>query len=232
MQNTERLRRILDGTDGVIFDFDNIIVDSEPYHFEAYSRAFAKWNHVLDRKEYWREWTSKGGGAEGEIRRYNLDLDPDEVRRYKDPIYSAFCRSGEIGLVPAAEQVIRELDAAGYTLAIASGSYEQDIRAILKANGLETFFGAVVGKDGITRYKPDPETYVTAAGAIRMPPERCCAIEDAEKGIRSAKGAGMDVIIIETPITRGFDLQGADLTLGSMDELLTLLRLIRDPDNR
>lgn len=223
MNKAARLESILETTDAVIFDFDNIIVDSEPYHFKAYTQAFARWGHTIDREEYWLEWTSKGGGAEGEIERHGLGLDPDEVRRYKDPVYSAFCRSGEIRIFPASAEIIRLLDGAGLTLAIASGSYEKDIRAILEADGLAHLFRAVVGKDGIARYKPDPETYLAATAAIDIRPERSLAIEDAEKGVRSAREAGMRVIVIETAITKGFDLQGADLTCESPEELLALL---------
>lgn len=217
------LKKILDGKKAVIFDFDNIVVDSEPCHFEAYSMVFTRKGHSLNREEYWLEWTSKGGGAEGEINRHNLDLDPAEIRREKDPIYAEFCRSGRIRPFPHVIRIINALEAAGYIQAIASGSYESDIRAILSANGIEAIFSAVVGKDTITNFKPHPETYIKAAKKIGIPPGACVAIEDAEKGIKSARGAGMQVIVIETEITSGLELEGADLKLSSLEELSRLL---------
>ena len=108
-------------------------------------------------------------------------------------------------------------------LAIASGSYERDIRAILRANGLERRFAAVVGKDNVKRTKPHPETYLAAVERLGIPPERCLAIEDAEKGVTSAKAAGMRVILIETEITRDLGLGGADLSLSGLAELRDLL---------
>ncbi len=219
----ELLTRIINDKDAVIFDFDNIIVDSEQYHFEAYSRVFARRGHTLDRSEYWREWTSRGGGAEGEISRYNLHLDPDEIRREKDPIYSEFCRA-KIRPFPEVISLIEALKQAGFTLAIASGSYQHDIRTILTANGIEGYFSAVIGKDGVTKYKPHPETYLRAAEKIGIPPEKCLVIEDAEKGVKSAKDAGMEVIVVETPITRGFDFRAADLLFSSLSEFAELLQ--------
>ena len=146
------------------------------------------------------------------------------MRAEKDPIYSAFCRSGAIKPFAEASTVIDAFEKAGLVLAIASGSYERDIMAILRANGLEHRFGVVVGKDNVKRTKPDPETYLVAAGRLGIPPERCLAIEDAEKGVRSAKDAGMSVILIETEITKDLELGGADLTLSSLAELRDLLR--------
>lgn len=226
MDKARSLRETLDGRNAVVFDFDNIIVDSEPYHFEAYSRVFSKRGHKLERDEYWLEWTSRGGGAEGEIKRHGLEMDPREIRREKDPIYSQFCRSGAVAPFPEAIEVIELLSDNGYILAIASGSYERDIRGILSTHGIEDRFRAVVGKDEITNSKPHPETYLRAAENIGLDPRECLAVEDAEKGIESGRAAGMKVIVIETPITRSFDLRGADLKLENMAEFSRLLREI------
>lgn len=225
MTKSEILGRLLAGKKAIVFDFDNVLVDSEPYHFEAYDIVFSKRGHTLDRDEYWLEWTSKGGGAEGEIARYNLPMDPDEVRSEKDPIYSEFCRTS-IEMFPAAKEILSSLAGAGYTLAVASGSYERDIRTILASNRVEELFEAVVGKDNIAMTKPDPETYIEAARRLGIPPGSCLAVEDAEKGVRSAHGAGMDVIVIMTELTRALEIGGADLTLGDLDELGALLRTI------
>ncbi len=226
MTKSEILRRLLDGSNAVIFDFDNVIVDSEPLHYEAYARVFAKHGHVIDRDEYWLEWTSRGGGAESEIRRYKLDLDPAAVRAEKDPIYAAFCRSGAVRVFPEASRVVERLRRRGLAIAIASGSYEADIRSILRASGLEDAFAAVVGKDRIERWKPHPDTYLAAAAALGVPPARCLAVEDAEKGIRSAHAAGMSVILIETVITKQLRLSGAELAVEGLSELEALLREI------
>ena len=223
MDKSGILKSILAETGAVVFDFDNIIVDSEPYHYAAYAEVFGRRGHEIDREEYWLEWTSRGGGAEGEIARYGLDLDPDDIRADKDPLYAEYCRNGTVRPFPAALEIIGQLREAGYILAIASGSYEGDIRAILSAHGIEHLFSAVVGKDRIARTKPHPETFLRACESIGVAPNRCLAIEDAEKGIRSAKGAGMRVIVIETPLTRNLPLEGADLKLTDLDEFKSLI---------
>jgi len=225
-EGATKLKELLEGAKAVIFDFDNVIVDSERYHFEAYSRVFAELGHTLDRDEYWREWTSKGGGAEGEIKRYNLPFDPAEIRRKKDPIYSSFCRDGLIKPFPEAGEIIETLHGHGFKLAVASGSYEKDIRNILQSNGLLKFFSATVGKDDIKNYKPHPETYLKAAEALNIPPGLCIAVEDAEKGIKSAHDAGMSVILIKTEITRELNIGGADLKFDNLSEFKETLKAV------
>ncbi len=226
LNKIDTLRGLIARSSAAVFDFDNVIADSEPYHFEAYRRVFEKRGHVLDPSEYWREWTSRGGGAEGEISRHRLDMNPNEIRAEKDPVYAAFCRSGEIKLFFEALRVVDAFRRTGLVLAIASGSYEADIRAILRANGAEEIFRVIVGKDGIERYKPHPETYLLAAEELQTAPGACLAIEDADKGIKSAKGAGMSVILIETEITRDLHISGADLACADLGELHGLLEKI------
>jgi len=222
----ERLAGLLTAAEAVIFDFDNVIVDSEPYHFEAYRKVFAEEGHTLDQEEYWMEWTFRGGGAEGEISRHNLDLDPDYMRSKKDPVYSAFCDGGDIRVNPEAGEIITQLKRMGLTLAIASGSYTRDIMSIIRRNGLEDYFDAFIGKDLVSNTKPHPETYIQAAGSLDKPPSCCLAVEDAAKGIVSAHRAGMPVIAVETEITRGFDLEEADITFASLAEFADTLAAI------
>lgn len=224
MNSTDSLRNLLQGAEAVIFDFDNVLVDSEPFHYEAYARVFAKHGHVLDRDEYWLEWTSRGGGAEGEIHRYGLPLDASIIREEKDPIYSSFCRSGAIKPFPESKAILELLRSRGLILAIASGSYEEDIRAILRACAMEHYFSTIVGKDRIARWKPNPDTYLVTCRSIGIPPQRCIAIEDAEKGILSAHAAGMKVILVRTEITRNLEIPGAELEVCSLEELENLLR--------
>ncbi|MBN2185010.1 MAG: HAD family phosphatase [Candidatus Krumholzibacteriota bacterium] len=223
MDKSGTLRSILENSKAVIFDFDNVVVDSEPYHLRAYSAVFASKGHTIDTDEYWLEWTSLGGGAEGEIQRYGLDLDPDDIRREKDPIYSAYCSGGEIPVFPEALKIINSFALSGFIMAIASGSYEDDINAILSLNGISRLFASVTGKDGISKTKPDPETYIRALDRLGLSPRECFAIEDAEKGVISAHGAGMKVITVETAVTKGFDLSGADLNLSGLEELYSLM---------
>jgi HAD superfamily hydrolase (TIGR01509 family) len=216
---SEQLRGIVDGAAAVIFDFDNVIVDSEPYHYKAYSEVFARRGHTVDRDEYWIEWTSKGGGAEGEIRRHGLDFDPMEIRAEKDPLYSSFCESGEIPLFPDAVRIVELFISSGVRTAIASGSYSHDVKALISAHNIAHMFETVVGKDDSGKIKPYPEPYLLAAERLGLEPGRCFAIEDAEKGVISAHDAGMKVIVVETAVTRGVDIPGADLHLSGLGEL-------------
>jgi mannitol-1-/sugar-/sorbitol-6-phosphatase len=60
----------------------------------------------------------------------------------------------------------------------------------------------IVCADDVSRGKPHPEPYLTAANLVGYPPERCLAIEDARAGVEAARAAGMQVLGITTTMTR------------------------------
>jgi sugar-phosphatase len=50
--------------------------------------------------------------------------------------------------------------------------------------------------DDVSRGKPDPEPFRTAAVLLGQAPMRCLAVEDAPAGVASARGAGCSVLTV------------------------------------
>ena len=205
---------------GMILDFDGLIADSEPFHFKAYDAVFRKYGHALDPDEYWVEWTSKGKGINGEIERHNLKLDinPKEMRQQKFKLYSKFCQNGEIKLFPDAVEFIKNATKR-FRLAIASGSWGNDIRTILNRTGFEHIFPIILGKESTSREKPHPDIFLEAAQQLKLKPSECVVVEDALKGLYAAKAAGMPCIIVRNPLNTKIKFDGADWIADSLKML-------------
>lgn len=217
-----KLDALLNSCKGVILDFDGLIADSEPFHYKAYNTVFERYGHSLDPDEYWVEFTSKGKGIQGEIERYNLKLDvsPTTMREEKFELYSQFCRNGEIPLFPSARRFMEALRTR-FKVAIASGSWEHDIRAILEHAEAQHLVQTILGKaPGKRREKPHPDIFLQAAEELGLPPRECMVVEDALKGLQAAKEAGMPCVIVLNPLNRDIDFTGADLVVSSLDEFL------------
>ena len=216
------LKTLLTQCEGVILDFDGLIADSEPFHYRAYNEVFERYGHTIDAEEYWVEFTSKGKGIQGEIERYNLKLDvtPEEMRQQKFEIYSRFCQSGDIKLFPEARQFIESLKGR-FKVAIASGSWAHDIRAILKNENADSLIQTILGKKPPRPEKPSPDIFLEAARELDLPPAKCVVVEDALKGLTAAHEAGMSCIIVRNHLNQNIDFSGADLILESLSEFLT-----------
>ena len=70
----------------------------------------------------------------------------------------------------------------------------------------------------VKRPKPNAEIYVTAALAMRLPPTRCIAIEDAPNGIKAAKDACMKCIAVTNTFPPDM-LKQADRIVSSLEEM-------------
>jgi len=220
-----RLRSLLDNSKSAILDFDGLIADSEPFHYRAYNEVFEKYGHTLNKEEYWVEWTSKGKGIAGEIKRHNLKLnvDPVELRKQKFEVYSRFCQSGEIKLFPLAQSMAESLS-AHHKLAIASGSWVKDIRNILKNANSLNLFPIILGKESALREKPYPDIFLNAAEKLGCATSECFVVEDALKGLNAAKEAGMPCIILRNPLNRNINFYGAELIFESLEDFVKALK--------
>lgn len=60
----------------------------------------------------------------------------------------------------------------------------------------------------MSKLKPDPLIYSTAAERLNIDPSRCVVVEDSLVGLKAAKGAGMKCLITYTSSTAGEDFYG------------------------
>ena len=187
----------------VLFDFDGVLVDSEPLHFRAMRDALLAEGLTVDEEEYWRHLLAHDdrGAIRIALERHGVPYDGariEAVTRRKAEAYEALL--ADIPFFPGVKDLVRALHRE-VPLAIASGARRVEIEAILKAGGLRDAFEAVVGIDDVTRSKPNPEPYLTAMGrlAARAPglePGQCLVIEDSTPGIAAGLAAGMKVLAV------------------------------------
>jgi beta-phosphoglucomutase len=185
----------------VVFDFDGVLVNSEPLHFRALRDALQGAGITITEEEYLREYVAYDDRASIRIalERHGHDAGDDRVTGLAAAKAEVFERlMGETPFYPGARELVRGL-AAEVPVAIASGARREEIERILHAGGLRDAFVAVVGADDVERTKPHPEPYLRAYAQIAprasgLVPAECLAFEDTIPGIAAARAAGMKVI--------------------------------------
>ncbi|HJN03077.1 MAG: HAD family phosphatase [Nitrospinota bacterium] len=220
MDKGRKLKKLIQSRRGIIFDFDGLLVDSEPFHYKAYNAVFQEYGHTINQDEYWIEFTSKGKGAQGEIDRHKLKgLDPNKIRKKKFIVYSEFCRNGDICFFPLAARLIHSAELAGYKLAIASGSRNEDIRTILDLNGYGNTFHLIMGKESAQKEKPAPDIFIKTAEILGIEPDKLVVLEDAEKGLKASKEAGIPCVIVRNKLNQNLEFQDADFVCENLEEV-------------
>ena len=206
--------------DAVVFDLDGVIVDSEQVWDEVrqiytrevggtFTEAATRAMMGMSSPE-WSRYMSKSLGVPGTPEAINADILERMLERY----------AGAPPLIPGAVAAVRRI-AARWPLAIASSSNPELIEVVLRAAGIDSLFQATVSSQQVARGKPAPDVYLEAARMLGAKPGRCAAVEDSQAGIRSAKAAGMLVLVVPNPhFPPGDDaLAQADVVLGSIAEL-------------
>jgi HAD superfamily hydrolase (TIGR01549 family) len=144
---------------------------------------------------------------------------PDEIN--DAIVHRMLERYGDVPpLIPGAVEAGRRLGER-WPLAIASSSNPELIEVVLRAARLEELFGVAVSSQEVARGKPAPDVYLEAARRLGVEPTRCAAVEDSHNGIRSAKAAGMRVVVFPNIHFPPDDeaMAQADVVIESLDEL-------------
>jgi HAD superfamily hydrolase (TIGR01509 family) len=211
----------------LIFDCDGVLADTErDGHRPAFNQAFAEagLDVVWDEEEYGRR-LKIGGGKE---RIASLFDDPDGHRdeilalhKRKTAIYKEIVRSGALPARPGIARVVDEAIAAGWTLAVASTSAEESVRAVLEhavgAGNAARF--AVFAGDIVPAKKPDPAIYRLAIEELGIAPEDAIVIEDSRNGLVAAVGAGLRCVVTLSSYTVDEDMSEAVLVVPSLADV-------------
>lgn len=181
---------------GVIFDLDGVIVDSEPLHTQAWQELFDQMgygrNHGVDFAQYYGK--SDLALALDFCARHKPPWPLDQMLAWKQArLIELLRRQGR--LYDGLPELVAKL-ARRYRLAIASGSAQPVIDAVLQLGGLDRFFAARASSTEVPRGKPAPDVFLRAAQLLGLAPGDCVVVEDAPAGIEGARAAGMQVIAI------------------------------------
>ena len=192
----------------IVFDFDGVVVDSEPVHYQAFMEIGRGLGVAFDYQHYLQHYI--GFDDRDAIRTMlteagmpTADAHIAELRDQKQLVFEKLVGQGAAA-IPGAVELIDEAH-AHIPIAVGSGATSLDIELMLESLGRRDLFEVIVSADHVSRSKPDPATYRMAVEqlAARHPdlnlvPEDCLAIEDTAAGIESARGAGLMTLGITT----------------------------------
>ncbi|WP_421733493.1 HAD family hydrolase [Cellulomonas sp.] len=205
----------------VLWDMDGTLIDTEPLWIAAETELV---------EAYGGRWTHQDGltlvgnpmlvSAE-RLQERGVDLSLDAIVDFLNQRVAAGVAAG-IPWQPGAQQVLADLHDAGVPMALVTSSFRMLAEPFAAAVGM---FDVVVSGDEVSRPKPDPEPYLTAARLLGADIADCVAVEDSSAGIASAVASGARAVGIEVlqpvPPRAGLSriVSLADLTLAAFARL-------------
>ncbi len=180
----------------ILFDFDGVMAETENHHVAAWQRTLgamgwqvpdeiaARAAEVNDREFLTDLFTLRG-----------MPVDKvDEWVRRKQVLTVQLLRASP-RVYPGVVNLVRTLRTK-VRLAVVSGTWRENVEAVLAAAGLTDAFETIVGKEDVTEKKPSPEPYQLALKRLRLAAKSAVALEDSATGMASARAAGLRVIAV------------------------------------
>lgn len=217
--NTVFLTQNSHAIQGVVFDLDGVLMDSEWIAFRVWRDIAASHGGRLEER-----WFSAMSGETAEataalvMRVTGITYNITEATALAWKMVRERLRV-EIEPLPGSIELIHRLKDLGYGLAIASNSPADYIQNALTGLGVLNYFPVRVGINQVKQGKPAPEVYLLAAEQLGLDPQRCLAIEDSRVGVQAAASAGMRVIAVPHWRNQAFEFPGARRVYASLVEV-------------
>ena len=203
--------------EGVIFDLDGLLLDSEQVWDEAREELAkergGRWSDHAQRdmmgmsSPEWSAYMHDVIGLPEPPEEINVEVVRRLEERYRE----------RLPVIPGAQAAVERL-AERWPLALASSSNRELIDLALDLMGVAKYFKATVSSEEVARGKPAPDVYLEAARRLGVDAYKAAAVEDSRNGIRAAKAAGMRVVAIPNE-----HFPPDDETLGQADVVLESL---------
>ena len=202
----------------IFWDNDGILVDTEELYFDATRQILLTAGINLTREMYIEYFLIKGNGTWHLVKDKGFSADYiDNLRNERNNLYAGILQD-KCKVIEGAKDVLEELYGT-YKMGIVTSSRKMHFELIHRSTDLLKYFDFILTGDDYTSFKPNPDPYLMAVEKTGFQKDECIAIEDSERGLKSAKSAGIHCFVIPGGLTSAGDFSRADRILKSIREV-------------
>ena len=184
----------------VLFDMDGVLIEAKDWHFDALNDALVLFGMKISYDEHLAVFDGLPTRKKLQILSRTRGLPErlhDFINEYKqhrtmEMVYSR-CRP-----LFHPQYALARLKREGYHLAVCSNSIRSTVSAMMMRSALLESLDFFLSNEDVSKSKPDPEIYVTAAKRLGLAPSQCLVVEDNEHGIQAAVASGSHLLQVAT----------------------------------
>ena len=212
-----------------VFDLDGTMFDTEALYFRVASAVVGSRGRRFT-QEIMRAMIGRPG-HESRIAFQTMTGLKDPIDEVLAEIRERFNAEIDIAVqpTPGLFALLDRLGDRGIPCAVATSSRRAYAERLLVRHGLLDRFRFFLGAEDVTRHKPDPEIYRTAADRLGVPTDAVLVLEDTPTGLTAALRAGTFAVGIPHDQSPADDLRSARLVVPSLADP-ALLALLDPPD--
>jgi HAD superfamily hydrolase (TIGR01509 family) len=206
----------------IFWDNDGVLVDTERLYFAATRQILATAGINLTKEMFIEFNLIEGKGAWYLAKEKGMsETEIGDLRNKRNLLYSKFLED-ENTIIDGARDVLEALYGK-YIMGIVTSSRKDHFEIIHKKSGLLKYIDFSLTREDYSKAKPDPEPYLLAVKKSGCIYEECIAIEDSERGLKSARAAGIRCYVIPNGLTLGGNFEKAEKVLNDIKEVVSEL---------
>src|SRR4051812_29071627 len=198
--------------DGMIFDLDGTLIDSNAMHVEA-------WRIVLERHGYRiaedRIAAELGKGGDKLVPdllgRAADEKDGDALRKEQPQAFAGLAEARGIRVYPGAVELLDACRRRGLRTVLATSSNREQLNVAERASGVPWTerFDEVVNADDAEESKPAPDVVRAAVRKLRLSPAQCAMVGDRPFDAEASLHGGVVCIGLMTGVPSADVMRGA-----------------------
>lgn len=202
----------------ILWDNDGTLVDTEPLYYQATRELLLTLGVDVSLEEYERIGLVEGRSIFDLAAARGVGRELIEERRRQRNVRYMELISGGVPVRPGIVDCLRALHRR-VTMGIVTSSQRDHFERMHETTGLLPYFDFVLTREAFRNTKPDPEPYLVAAARFDLDPASCLVIEDTQRGVVSAKRAGMECWAIPSSFAPAEGFPEADRTCSDASEV-------------
>ena len=196
-----RVQGLDDDIQGIIFDMDGLLVNSEKLYWDANIQAAEEENLGTPRDAYLKLTGATVKEMQDFYHKYfKTEADRDRFIKRTDDLVWQWTDEGKLKLQPGVQEALDEFEKRGLKMAIASSNYENVVQHVMWATGIRNYFDFHISyldvQRGHIKAKPAPDIYLEAAKKMNLPKENILVFEDSSTGVQAAANARLKCVMV------------------------------------
>lgn len=185
----------------VIFDMDGVLIDAKDWHYEALNRALDFFGYTpISRNDHLSKYDGLSTRKKLQMHFQTKFLNEEEHKKIDEKkqeltlgIVNKECKEYQPHI-----DLLKQLKASGYKMAVCSNSIKITIEMMLSKAGIIDYFDFYFSNQDVNNPKPDPEIYNKAIERFKINPSEVLICEDNVRGIEAALKSKAYVLEIGT----------------------------------
>ncbi|MBN1637012.1 MAG: HAD family phosphatase [Deltaproteobacteria bacterium] len=206
----------------VLWDNDGVLVDTEHLYFLATREVMLTIGVEITEEIYRNIFLKEGIGPWHFAREKGLgENEIDNLKKRRNQVYTGLL-SGKNYAIEGAEDTLMKLK-PHYIIGVVTSARREHFEMVHKVTDFLKYFDFVLTIEDYEKSKPDPQPYLEALKKSGVASHEALVIEDSQRGLTSAKAAGLTCWVIPTGLTMVSDFSRADKILSNIHEVASLL---------